>query len=149
MNQKELNLINIYNYNQYFLNLLKYSLNLHSQYLVFLVNEINKMYAFNQYFVNQLNRIKLMNDSNLRNKNTFTIDDLSYYDGTKGKPAYVAVNGIVYDVSLEATWGGGTHFKLFSGNDLSEHFNLHHDIEVLKKLPIVGNLIEQVEKSNE
>lgn len=149
MNQKDLNFFKIYNYNQYYMDMLKYSLNLHSQYLTFLVNEINKMYLFNNYFVKQLNRIIHNDNSDLRNKNTFTLDDLAYYDGTKGKPAYVAVNGTVYDVSLEATWGGGTHFKLYSGNDLTKHFNLYHNIEALENLPIVGDLMEQVEKSNE
>ena len=52
-------------------------------------------------------------------KNYMTTEELSHYDGSKGRPAYVAVNGIVYDVSLEATWGGGTHFSLYSGQDLS------------------------------
>ena len=39
----------------------------------------------------------------------FTLEELATYDGSMGRPAYVAVNGIVYDVSLEKTWGGATH----------------------------------------
>ncbi len=30
----------------------------------------------------------------------FTLEELAEYNGTGGRPAYVAVNGIVYDVSL-------------------------------------------------
>jgi predicted heme/steroid binding protein len=72
----------------------------------------------------------------------FTIEKLSKYDGSMGKPAYVAVNGLVYDVSLNSAWGGGTHFGLYAGKDLSKEFKGCHDdkIELLKNLPIVGNI---------
>ena len=39
-------------------------------------------------------------------QNQFTVDELAQYDGSAGKPAYVAVSGIVYDVSVQSTWGG-------------------------------------------
>lgn len=42
----------------------------------------------------------------------FTLEELANFDGTNGKPAYVAVNGIVYDVTLSASWGGGSYFGL-------------------------------------
>lgn len=73
----------------------------------------------------------------------FTIEELSQYDGSNGKPAYVAVNGIVYDVSLEATWGGGTHFSMYAGKDLSAQFNGCHGgkTEILVNLPQMGLLI--------
>lgn len=72
----------------------------------------------------------------------FTVEELSEYDGSMGKPAYVAVNGLVYDVSGNSTWSGGTHFGLYSGKDLSKEFKDCHDgkIELLKKLPIMGNV---------
>ncbi|MDF2677785.1 MAG: hypothetical protein K0Q97_2112 [Bacillota bacterium] len=75
----------------------------------------------------------------------FTIEELSQYDGSNGKPAYVAVNGIVYDVSIEATWGGGTHFSMYAGQDLSAQFNGCHGgrIEILRNLPRVGFLISR------
>lgn len=69
----------------------------------------------------------------------FSLDELSKYDGTNGKSAYVAVKGVVYDVSKEATWGGGIHFKLTAGKDLTSEFeSCHGMLEVLSKLPIVG-----------
>ncbi len=72
----------------------------------------------------------------------FTLEELKKYDGSNGKPAYVAVNGIVYDVSSEATWGGGTHFGLYSGKDLSSEFLGCHKgmIEILNKLFRVGTI---------
>lgn len=71
----------------------------------------------------------------------YTLEELTTYNGSFGKPAYVAVNGIVYDVSLQSTWGGGTHFGLYSGRDLTKEFNgCHGREEILKVLPKVGIL---------
>ena len=80
---------------------------------------------------------------NLRQKNSreFTLEELTNYDGGGGKSAYVAVNGVVYDVSNEAAWGGGTHFGLIAGKDVSEKFkDCHEENEILSKLPKVGIL---------
>lgn len=78
------------------------------------------------------------------NQRIFTLEELAQYDGSKGKPAYIAVNTIVYDASLEATWGGGTHFSLYAGRDLTEQFMGCHGgrLEVLRNLPKVGILEE-------
>lgn len=72
----------------------------------------------------------------------FTLDELAYYNGSGGRPAYVAVNGIVYDMSNKAGWGGGTHFGLYAGRDLSTEYNkCHLGVQViLKSLPQVGIL---------
>ncbi len=70
----------------------------------------------------------------------FTIDELSQYNGAGGKPAYVAVNGIVYDVSSVIRWRGGRHFGMVAGKNLTMNFNACHagSIEVLTRLPQVG-----------
>ena len=72
----------------------------------------------------------------------FTIEELSKYDGTGNNPAYAAVNGIVYDLSLSGAWGGGTHYGLYAGKDLTSEFKrCHNNSEsVLKSLPKVGIL---------
>lgn len=76
-----------------------------------------------------------------RQSKVFTKEELSDFDGTNGKPAYVAVNGIVYDVSLEPTWGGASHFGLLAGTDVTEQFNrCHGNLQVLSKLPKAGEL---------
>lgn len=40
---------------------------------------------------------------------TFTVDQLAKYDGQNGNPAYIAVDGIVYDVSAIRAWKDGIH----------------------------------------
>lgn len=79
-----------------------------------------------------------------RQAQKFTHEELKEYDGTGEKPAYVAVNGIVYDVSLAGAWGGATHFGLAAGEDLSAQFNDCHDenAEVLASIPRVGILVQ-------
>lgn len=71
----------------------------------------------------------------------FTAEQLAQYDGSGGKPAYVAVNGIVYDVSMNPAWGGGSHFGLIAGKDLSADFKTCHGMNgKLETLPKVGVL---------
>lgn len=103
-----------------------------SYYQYFLWNEFQRLH----YLQNQL---YLHNQRSPRQRE-FTLGELSTYDGAQGRPAYVAVNGIVYDVSLEATWGGGTHFGLTAGKDLTEQFKGCHGESILEKLPKVGIL---------
>lgn len=71
----------------------------------------------------------------------FTKEELAQYDGSGGKPAYIAVGGTVYDVSANGAWGGGTHFGLVAGKDLTAQFNSCHDNDgILSMLPKVGIL---------
>lgn len=72
---------------------------------------------------------------------TFTLEELKNYNGQDGNPAYVAVDGIVYDVSDIPQWNDGMHQGLTAGNDLTEAFSKSpHSKSVLNKLPIVGTL---------
>jgi predicted heme/steroid binding protein len=67
----------------------------------------------------------------------WTLDELAPFDGREGRPAYVAVNGIVYDVS--ETWPRGTHQGFPAGTDITEAIKgSPHDLLVLDKLPVVG-----------
>lgn len=84
-----------------------------------------------------------------RQAREFTYQELANFNGTLGKPAYVAVNGIVYDVSNETSWGGASHFGLEAGKDVTSQFNnCHGDEAVLSKLPKVG-VLKQGRKPNE
>jgi predicted heme/steroid binding protein len=51
---------------------------------------------------------------------TFSPSDLQRYNGERGQPAYVAFEGVVYDVSDCPKWRTGLHESLhFAGFDLS------------------------------
>lgn len=89
-----------------------------------------------------LYREKVQNNRVVETQKQFNIEELKKYDGSNGKPAYVAVDGIVYDVSLSLPWGGGTHFGLYAGKDLTKEFKVCHDEEkkILEVLPKMGQL---------
>lgn len=96
-----------------------------------ILNEIEELILTKNQFV--------QNNREMINKKEFTLIELAKYDGASGNPAYVAVNGIVYDVSLSPSWGAGTHFGLYSGKDLTTQFkSCHNMLELLNKLPKVG-----------
>ncbi|WP_367569496.1 cytochrome b5 domain-containing protein [Lacrimispora sp.] len=71
----------------------------------------------------------------------FTLEELAAYNGKNGAPAYVAVHGVVYDVTNNSVWRGGPHFGMEAGNDITEQFNTcHPGARVLQVLPVVGYL---------
>lgn len=76
----------------------------------------------------------------------FTLEELNnYYNGADGRPAYVAINNMVFDVSDVASWAGGTHFGLYAGEIHTDVFDKHHNgnIQFLKeRVPMVGYLKE-------
>lgn len=74
---------------------------------------------------------------------TFTLEELATFDGKNGQPAYVAVDGIVYDVTNVPEWAGGEHMGgITAGQDLTEEIKdiSPHGLRVLEDLPIVGRL---------
>ncbi|ERI89524.1 putative cytochrome b5-like Heme/Steroid binding domain protein [Clostridiales bacterium oral taxon 876 str. F0540] len=84
---------------------------------------------------------ELLGDKYYREQKQFTLEELKNFDGSGGKPAYVAVDGIVYDVSVQPAWGGGSHFGLISGKDLTQQFKgCHSSVQILSSLPKVGIL---------
>ena len=72
-----------------------------------------------------------------------TLDQLKQYDGKNGNPAYVAVDGIIYDVTNVKAWRNGEHNGYSAGNDLTDIIKNKspHGVKNLEGLPIVGKLV--------
>ena len=72
----------------------------------------------------------------------YTPAELSQYDGTDGKPIYIAYKGNVYDVSESKMWRGGRHMKRHNaGGDLTTDIQAApHDPGLLERYPQVGTL---------
>lgn len=71
----------------------------------------------------------------------FTLEELKNYDGKEGRKAYIAVDGVVYDVTNVAAWQGGTHHGNNAGNAVSDRIvKAPHGKSTLEKLEVVGKL---------
>lgn len=73
----------------------------------------------------------------------FTLEELATYNGKDGQPAYVAVDGVVYDVTASPEWTNGEHkMGVTAGQDLTDIIKEKspHGVAILEKFPIVGKL---------
>lgn len=70
--------------------------------------------------------------------NTFTLAQLAQYDGLNGNAPYVAVNGVVYDMT--GIFGGGYHFGHKAGTDLTNAFLTKHIMSQITKYPVKGTI---------
>ncbi|OOM78151.1 cytochrome b5-like heme/steroid binding domain protein [Clostridium puniceum] len=90
-----------------------------------------------------INELTSNNYNYYRKEKEFTLEELEKCDGENGNPAYVAVEGVVYDVSELSAWRTGKHLGFIAGQDLSEQFNgCHGIIDILTNAPKVGILID-------
>ncbi len=71
-----------------------------------------------------------------------TVEELAQYNGKDGNPAYIAVDGVIYDVTDVPQWKDGEHNGFSAGNDLTEEIKTisPHGVSKLKGLPVVGTL---------
>ena len=76
-------------------------------------------------------------------KISLTLSELAEYDGKDGNPAYVAVDGVIYDVSDSNLWTNGDHNGFEAGRDLSEGIKSSpHGVAILSRMPIVGEIVD-------
>ncbi len=76
---------------------------------------------------------------------TLTIEELAMYDGTNGNPAYVAVDGMIYDVSDSDFWKEGAHNGFQAGRDLTDAIKNEspHGVKNLERIPKVGRIVTE------
>ncbi len=73
----------------------------------------------------------------------FTSNELAENNGKNGKPAYIAYQGKVYDVTASAMWLEGDHFGTHeAGKDLTNELELApHGEENFQRVKQVGILV--------
>ena len=79
----------------------------------------------------------------LAEQKKITRQELEQNNGKNGKPAYIAYQGKVYDVSESSFWMEGDHMGMHdAGKDLTEELEMapHRD-ETFAKVKFVGQLI--------
>jgi predicted heme/steroid binding protein len=74
--------------------------------------------------------------------------DIAYFDGSDdNKPIYIAMNGLVYDVSAGREFyksDGPYHY--LAGKDSSTELNLVGGGIIKRKYPVIGRFIDNVQK---
>jgi len=70
--------------------------------------------------------------------------ELRQYNGERGRPAYIAYGGVVYDVSDAPNWRGGMHREMhYAGLDLTRSLRkAPHDASVFQRVPRIGVLVD-------
>jgi predicted heme/steroid binding protein len=73
----------------------------------------------------------------------FTLEELKQFDGKEGRPAYIAYEGKVYDVTASKLWRNGVHVRQHNaGEELTAAMPAApHDAEVMEKVPQVGIIV--------
>lgn len=105
------------------------------------INNLREKIALFKEHIVQLNtKMQVVQNTS---QTTFTTEELAKFDGKNGNPAYVAVNGVVYDVTNNAVWAAATHFGLSAGRDLTNQFASCHQgqQQILNTLSVVGRLM--------
>jgi len=71
--------------------------------------------------------------------------ELALFDGMEGRPAYVAYQGMIYDVSGSRLWKAGSHFKKHAaGTDMTDVLkNAPHGEDKVLGMPVVGRLLAE------
>jgi len=102
------------------------------------------LFIYFQFFAQQNASLKNSTTNNLNQINSsqvqkiFSLSELAKYDGKNGNPAYVAVDGTVYDLS--SVFINGSHFGYSAGQDLTAAFHSRHNSSRLSGFPVVGVL---------
>jgi len=72
-----------------------------------------------------------------------TIEELAAYNGKDGNSAYIAIDGLIYDVTKVSRWTNGMHRGFEAGQEYTEELNkAPHGMEKLSVAPIVGKIVE-------
>ncbi|MFT8351289.1 heme/steroid-binding protein [Clostridium saccharoperbutylacetonicum] len=74
-----------------------------------------------------------------RQQKEFNLEELEQYDGKNGKPAYISIEGIVYDISNESIFEERKNKGSLARKDLAELFSLSLKINtIINRAPVVG-----------
>jgi 2-oxoglutarate ferredoxin oxidoreductase subunit beta len=73
----------------------------------------------------------------------FTLEELQHFDGTGGKPIYIAYKGRVYDLSASPLFQGEKRMRChIGGKDLTKDIDIApHREDMVFKFPAVGRLV--------
>lgn len=83
--------------------------------------------------------IPIITATTLSSEKIFNATELAKYNGKNGNPPYVAVDGMVYDMT--EVFVSGRHFSHLAGEELTSAFYGEHVKQQITKYPVVGKYI--------
>ena len=103
------------------------------------------VHIINPFGLNNLGKekssLEVSEDVDVSQLPTFTLEELSTYNGLDGNKAYVAYKGFVYDVTNVPAWKEGMHNGQVAGTDLTEEIGkAPHGDGIFERLEIIGKI---------
>lgn len=104
------------------------------------------------YFIENINennkkveKSNKIDEDTLKEIRIFNTSELAEFNGRDGKPPYIAIDGIVYDLSKISKWKNGKHHGMLAGQVLTEEYYRCHSkkLNLIKKARVVGRLKEE------
>lgn len=87
----------------------------------------------------KFNRTYTPEEQQLIDERAVSAEELTAADGADGASAWIAVDGVVYDLSASKYWVGGEHHGHIAGRDLTQQFlESGHGVGILQNLTVVG-----------
>ena len=79
----------------------------------------------------------------------FTVEELAKYNGKNGAKAYVAVGGIIYDVTAISKWSGGNHYGITAGKVLDKEFAQCHSTKLaIMEYAVAVGVLDNINKDS-
>ena len=79
----------------------------------------------------------------------FTVEELAKYNGKNGAKAYVAVGGIIYDVTVISKWSGGNHYGITAGKVLDKEFaQCHSNKLAIMEYAVAVGVLDNINKDS-
>lgn len=93
--------------------------------------------------------IKKNCDNTSINEIILTKKQLAEFDGKDGKPAYIAVDGVIYDLTKISKWKDGKHHGISAGQELTKEYHKHHNkkLDLIKKAKKIGRLKDEIRQN--
>lgn len=112
------------------------------EYCETIIKVMNKVFEeIVDYLEEEKEKVKKIVKKTMRDE-IFTIEELAKFDGKNGNPPYVAIDGIVYDMTEVPKWGSGNHYGIMAGQVLDKQFEQCHvgNKSIIDNVTVVGRL---------
>jgi predicted heme/steroid binding protein len=106
-------------------------------------DELGIAKAVEEEVVSPVQKVEVKPEFPMENLKPFTLEELQRFDGTGGKPIYIAYKGKVYDLSSSPLFQGEKRMRChIAGKDLTKDIDMApHGEDMVFKFPVVGRLV--------